>query len=330
MRSLSSLFGVGAVLIASSVAVAPVDAQQLEKISIGLTSASLPGGAARIVKQMGLFERHGLDASVAPMDNDTIAVTGLLSGSLEFISSASGTIVVSQARGLDVVGVRAVYSNFAGVLVLARDVAEKLKVSASAPVEERMKALDGLLIATPGPTSSYTAIIAPAFAGGAKVRFTYMAQSAMVAALESGAVQGFVASAPFYAQPVLKNTGVIWISGVKGEFSWAPAGASVLSTTRKIIESRPDLVKKVLAAFTDFSDAVAKRPDEVKAAIAKLFPTLDAPTLDLLYQTGAAGFIGRELTATDLERDIQFTRDSGVPLPQPERLKPEILIYTPK
>ena len=69
MRSLSSLIRLGAFLMASGLALASADAQQLEKVSIGLTSSSLPGGTARYVKQMGLFEKHGLDASVIPMDN---------------------------------------------------------------------------------------------------------------------------------------------------------------------------------------------------------------------------------------------------------------------
>ena len=39
----------------------------------------------------------------------------------------------------------------------------------------------------------------------------------MTAALESGAIQGFIAGAPFWAAPIVKGSGVLWISGPKGE-----------------------------------------------------------------------------------------------------------------
>jgi ABC-type nitrate/sulfonate/bicarbonate transport system substrate-binding protein len=300
--------------------------QELEKVGIGLASSSLPGGVARLVKQMGLFEAQGLDVSVIPMENDSVAVSGLLSGSLDFVTTAGNQLAVSQSRGIDLVGIRAVYSNFPGVMVLAKSVVDRLDVAPDAPVPERFRALDGLVIATPGPTSSYTAVVAPAAEAGAKVRYTYMAQTAMVAALESGSVQGFVASAPFYAQPVLRETGVIWISGVDGEFENAPSAASILSSTRETIETRPELVQKVVQAFIDFSDAVAERPEDVKAAIVQVFPAIDSATLDLLFETGAKGFIGRPLTVEDMKHEIKFTQESGVPLPQPELLVPEKMI----
>ncbi|MCO5090033.1 ABC transporter substrate-binding protein [Bosea sp. (in: a-proteobacteria)] len=311
-------------LLSSSLALAQ------QKISIGLASASLPGGAARLVKQMGFFEKHGIDATVIPMENDTIAVSGMLAGSLQFVSTAGNQIVVSRSRNLDIVALRAVYSNFAGVLVLSKAAAGKLPDTAKASLNDRLKALDGLLIASPGPTSSYTAVLAPAKQAGAKVRFTYMAQSAMVVALESGAIQGFVASAPFYAQPTVNGTGVVWISGVKGEFDYAPAAASVLSTTSAFAKANPDVVKRVIAAFEDFAKALDERPADVKTAIAAIFPTLDAKLLDVLYTSEAQGFHGRPVTIEDMKREIEFTKASGVPLPNIDTLDPAAMIFQTK
>ena len=135
-----------------------------------------------------------------------------------------------------------------------------------------------MLIASTTATSSYTVSIkGAAKAGGASLRFTYMAQAAMPAALESRAVQGFFTSAPFWALPVLKGTGVLCISAPKGELphEYTPATSASLQAMRDFAEANTDLMPSVAAVFTDLVKAIDERPDEVKAAVGKLYPELE-------------------------------------------------------
>ena len=212
------------------------------------------------------------------------------------------------------VTVAPLYGEFGVVLVLARSVVDELGVSPTAPVEERLKALDGLIIASPAASSTATFALKPTTeALGANVRLSYMSFTAMNAALATGAIQGFMASAPFYATAVVNGTGVIWISGQKGEFAAenTPANYSVLNTTRAFAEANPDVIEKVRAVFADFSAIAVERPDELKAAIASLFPDLDAETLGLMIETEALGFRTAPLTEADLAHEIDFVRSTG-------------------
>ena len=303
---------------------------ELEKFTIGLSSGSLPIAPARIAKELGLFQKQGLDPDFTVMDSANAADAALIAGSLNIVVTGPTDVVIGQARGQKLVTIASAYSGFSAVLVLSKATVDKLGVSPNAPVAERLKALDGLVIGSPSATSTYTFAVKPsATAAGAKVNMTYIAQPGMLAALESGAIAGFISSAPFYTQPVLRGSGVIWISGPKGEFppQYSPANAVTVNTRLDFAQAHPDLIKRITAVLADFAKAVDERPNEVKAAIAKLFPNLDAKTLDLFFATESGSFKTKPITAQDMAREINFVKASGVDLPQLDKLDPASLIF---
>ena len=329
MKQISKMRGCLAALAIFALA-GTARSEELTKISIAMSSGSIPASTARIAKEMGLFEKHGLDASVKAMDNGSIGTMAVISGTLNFVTTAITDAVVSQSRGQDVVGLTTTYHGHAAVVVLSKSVVDKLKASANAPIGERLKALDGLTIASPSPTSTYTVSVrSAAEAAGAKVNFTYMSQPAMVAALQTGAIQGFIGGAPYYAQPVLNGSGVIWIAGPKGEFppQFAPANATVLVTRHDYAVANPEIVKKVVAAFLDLGKAASERPMDVKAALARIYPDVDAKQLDLLFDTEVHGFMIGKLTVEEVQHDIDFMKTSGTDIPNIDRIKPQMLMF---
>jgi ABC-type nitrate/sulfonate/bicarbonate transport system substrate-binding protein len=186
------------------------------------------------------------------------------------------------------------------------------------------------LIASPSATSTYSSTFkAAAESQGAKIRFTYMAQPAMVAALQTGAIQGMVVGAPLYAKAILNGTGVIWMSGPKGEIpaQFSSANAVTLNTKRQFAEANRDLVARLAAVFADLSDAVVNRPNDVKAAIMKLFPEIDQKTMDLIYETESNGFHTKPVTVADMAHEIAYLKLSGVPLPNADKLNPASMIF---
>jgi ABC-type nitrate/sulfonate/bicarbonate transport system substrate-binding protein len=214
-------------------------------------------------------------------------------------------------------------------VVLAKAVADKLGVPPSAPVAARLKALDGLVIASPSPTGAYTITLRGASAAaGANVRFTYMAQPAMLAALDSGAIQGFIGGAPFWSTPVLKGAAVMWISGPKGEFpsEFVPAATATLQTMRSQADANPALVKRLADVFADLGKAIEERPADVKAAVAKLYPSLDAATLDLLLSAEMRAWSTRPLTVKDMAHEIAYIKLAGTPIPRLDSLDPAAML----
>ena len=189
-------------------------------------------------------------------------------------------------RGQESVALANTYWGLAASLILSKDVADKTGVSPTASVRDRLKALDGLLIAGPSPTSTYTS----AFKGGsesvgAKIRFTYMAQPAMIAAIETGAIQGCIAGAPLWGPPVARGKALVWLSGPKGELppENLPASITGFHALRASADSNPALMKQVIDLYRDFSNILEKTPEQVRAAFGKLYPDVDAATMDVLF-----------------------------------------------
>ena len=300
--------------VAAAAMAAPARGQQRREVSIGLASTSFATAAARIAKELGLYEAHGLEPKFVVLDNASAATAALISRSVESALSGPGELVVAQARGQKVVVVANTYAGMSGSLVLSKSVAEKLGTSPAAPVGARLKALDGLLIGSTSATGVYTVSFkTAAAAAGAAVRFTYMAQPAMQAALESGAIQGFVGGAPFWAFPITKGSGVLWISGPRGELpsDHVPASSSNLQVMRAFADEHPDVVQRLAKVFNDLSRTLEQDPERVKSAVFKLYPSLDATALDLLFSVESQAWKVRPVTAKDMAREVAYVKLIG-------------------
>lgn len=318
------------VVLATLVAAAGASAQQARELTMGLASTSFATVVPRIAQEMGLYAKYGLEPKFTVMDNASGATTALISKSVESANSGPGEVVVAQARGQKVVVVANTYAGMSGTLVLAKYVADKLGVAANAPVSSRLKALDGLIIASPSATGVYTISLKnAAAAAGASVRFTYMALSAMPAALDSGAVQGFIAGAPFWAVPIVKGNGVMWISGPKGDLpaEFVPVSSSNLQMMRAFAEANPAVAKSLASIVGDVAKAVDERPADVKAAVAKLYPNVDAATLDLLFAAESVAWKVKPVTPKDMAHEIAYVKKVGVPLPQIDSVNPASMIF---
>jgi len=317
-------------LAAMAFAQGPTRAQQAAEVRIGTATGSLVAASARVANELGLFKEQGLTPRFTSFDSANTATTALISGSIDATVSGPGELIVAQGRGQKVVAVANTYAGVGGSLVLAKSVVDKLGVSPTAPVGARLKALDGLVIASTTATSSYTvAYRLAAKAEGATIRFTYMTLPAMAAALKTGAIQGYIGGSPYWVPPVVDGSAVMWISGPKRELpaEHAPAHSADLQMMRATAEARPDLVKKLVAVNEAFGRLIEERPADVKNAIAKVYPELDAKTIDLLYEADARAWKAPPLTPADMAHDIAFMKASGANLPQLDGIDPAAMLY---
>ncbi len=307
----------------------PVMAQSPEEISIGLASTSFATVAARLAKELGLFAQHGMAPRFIVLENASATTAALISRSVEYGVSGPGELVVAQSRGQPVQVLANTYRGLSGSLVLSKSAIAKSGISASAPVGLRLKALDGMTIAVPSAGGAYTVAFKGASkAAGANVRFTYMAQPAMVSALESGAIDGYVGGAPFWAIPVIKGYGLLWVGGPKGELAaeFVPASSSNLQVMRDLALARPSQINRIAKVFTDLNRVLEEHPTEVKSAVTRIYPDLDRPTLDLLYDAESPTWKCPPPSVEDMAHEIAFVRASGVALPNIDSLNPSAFI----
>jgi ABC-type nitrate/sulfonate/bicarbonate transport system substrate-binding protein len=305
-------------------------AQQKKEITIGLSSASFATGQLRIADQMGFFAKRGLSVRFVVTDGSSAALAALLAGSFDFVNVGTSELVLAAAKQLKVVSVATILGGFTVSLVLSKPVADKTGVSPNAPIKDKLKALDGRLIASATATAISSVVVkAAAEAAGANIRLTYMAQPGMQAALETGAIDGYMGAAPFWAMPVVKGTGVLWISGPKKEFpeEIAPGINAVLLAMKDYATANPDIVKNVTEALDEVSKAIQERPAEVKAVVAKVYPALDAALLDSLFSIESAAWVTKQSTSAEIAREVSIMKKLGLNVPGIENVDPKAVLY---
>jgi len=315
--------------------VAPLVGAQpaLRELSIPISSTSFATASVRAAELLGCFTRQGLAVKFPVLGTGNTLSAALISGSAPVVLGGSGEQVAAWARGQRILTLTNVYWGLAASIILAKDVADRTGVSRTAPVRDRLKALDGLLIAVPSATSTYTnSFKGAAEAVGAKMRFTYMAQPAMVAALESGAIQGYSAGAPFWGSQVARGRAVVWVSGPKGELPVENTPASITSfhVMASFAEANPGLMKQIVDAYRDFSSILEKSPDQVKAALGKLYPDVDPATLEVLFNAERDAWKYRPVTAANMKHEVDFMRLSGTDIPGLDKIDPAAMYYAPR
>jgi len=284
-------------------------------VTIALSSNALPYGGLFIAEKAGLFGKHGVAPKIVVMDSGNAATTALISGSAQFSSSGPGEVLAARARGQPVTIVANIYRGLSASLVLAKPVADKLNVAPTAPVRERLKALDGLAIAAPSATSAYLHPVKRAAEEvGAKPRFLYMSQPAMVAALQTGAIQAMLAGAPYSYTPVSRGYGVTWISGPKGELppEVQPTSSACLQTTEQYAGANPAVIARMRAVLDELAQYIRSTPDEAKRNLAAAYPQLDPAAIDQAFALDAANWSRPVLTEADIQQEIRILASTGL------------------
>jgi len=321
--------GVGAAMVAPMLRAQTT----LRELSIPISSTSFATASVRAADVLGCFARQGLAVKFPVLGTGSTLTAALVSGSAPVVLGGAGEQVAAWAKGQRVLTLVNVYWGLAASIILSKETADKTGVSPTAPVRDRLKALDGLLIAVPSATSTYTnSFKGAAEALGAKMRFTYMAQPAMVAALEAGAIQGYSAGAPFWGSQVARGRAVVWVSGPKGELPVenTPASITAFHAMASFAEANPGLIKQIVDAYRDFSNILEKSPDQVRAALGKLYPEVDSATLEVLFNAEREAWKYRPVTAAHMKQEIDFMRASGSDIPGMEKIDPAAMVYAPR
>jgi ABC-type nitrate/sulfonate/bicarbonate transport system substrate-binding protein len=275
-------------------------------VAIAVSSTSFVLGGVLIGMKSGVFERRGLAPRIILMDSGNAAMAALLGGSAQFAVAGPPETLAARSRGQDVLIVANLYAGFAGLVVLGKAASEHSGVAPSAPLADRLHALDNLLMAVPSATSSLLGPIRDAAAqAGAHVRFTYMAQGTMPAALESDAVQGIDASLPFSGVPLLHGTGVLWINGPAGELpaDVSPASSSCLMTSADYLKSHREIVGQLQTSIVDIAGFIKSEPEAAKRALAAGYPQLGAEEIDLAFTQQWRNWTKPFLTGDDMRQE---------------------------
>ncbi|MYZ47111.1 ABC transporter substrate-binding protein [Propylenella binzhouense] len=101
-------------------------AQDTTKLSVGISVKSIFGLPIVVARDKGFFKEEGLEVTIEYFAGGPPATAALMGGSLQFLNAAFENNVKTAKLGQPIVTIMNIQSNYAGAIIMRKDVAEKL------------------------------------------------------------------------------------------------------------------------------------------------------------------------------------------------------------
>ena len=314
---------------------APARAQAPEETTLAVPAFSLTFGSTFVAEELGLWEREGLRVKVSTVAGIG-ATNAVLAGSVDFTVPSAATVVRAAARGQHLVAVAQLMDRMPQELVLRKDVAEKAGITPGTPIEKRAQALRGKRIAVDSiNTINHLLLKYVAKKGGLDpekdMTVTPMQPPNMIAALKSGAIDGFLMSPPWPVMASRDGTAVTFVSVPRGDLPELSPFAFTLVVTRPgFCDGKPTVCRKLVAGYKRALALIQDDPSEALAALRKKFDKIDPAVLAAAFEltrvaTSRTGLVQE----AGIKGALEFQLDAGVMKPE-EKVPPLGTLYTNK
>lgn len=270
-----------------SCALAP-SAAHAEDATLALPASSLLFVPAYVADEKGLWRDRGLNLKSIVIAGPA-ATNAVLAGSAEFTMSGPGPMLRAVIGGQKLIAIGNTADRLMLEVVLRQDVADRLKASAASDEATRARSLKGLTLgvdAINGFSHTYLRYVAGKYAINAETDFTVspMQPPAMVPALKTKAVDGFVFSQPWTLMAVTELGAATWLSSPAGDLpEMQPYAYNMLITRSDLCPSRPDLCRKMMAGVNAALAFIHDQPGETLAILKKRFPTMSAALIEQAF-----------------------------------------------
>ncbi|MGE0060850.1 MAG: ABC transporter substrate-binding protein [Xanthobacteraceae bacterium] len=276
-----------AALAAFTVMSATASAETVKITNIGHGYFS---GPLYVAKQLKLFEKHGLTPEISIVQGGALALQSVLTKQADVGILSYEHVLTVAGQGKRIVSFFNV-ANRPVNNVIGDD--ELVKGSEKMSVEEKVKRLKGARVALPSANGSGEKMLRTlakkyglSLPGDISSVYVGAEAGAYVAAFEKGLVD---AALPFEPAGVLvqqAGKGKIYLNVMNGEIpEFRDLIFMTLAAHPDIIKEKPDLLRKVAAAFLEAQQILKKDPKRGKELMAKEYPNMKPETNDQAYDT---------------------------------------------
>jgi NitT/TauT family transport system substrate-binding protein len=247
--------------------------QPLEKIRIVYSSISGNMAPLWVTHEKGFFRRYGLDVELVLVEGGSRAAQTLASGDAALAQMAGAGVIQSNLKGADVVMVAGILNTMNYEFIVDKNIQRPDQLKGKAVAVSRVGSSSDFAIRfaldkyglVPGKDVSIVEI------GTQPDRF---------AALEAGRIQGVMLEIPLTHKA--KKMGFRVLANLKMlGLEYQHTG---IATTRGLIKSQPDLVRKVMKAYVEGIHYYKTHRKESLAVLAKYLKTNDAEALKEIYE----------------------------------------------
>lgn len=266
--------GLGVVLALCLVLTVSTSARAADKLIFGWSAIAGSQAVPWIIKDAGLFEKHGLDATLIYLDGGSRAIQVLLSGEVPIVQGGGNSPVVARLRGGDVTIIAGVVNVLAYTLIVSPEIKK--------PEDLRGKKL---AISRFGSNSDYATrkiLVKWGLTPDKDVAIVQIpgGQPTRLASVQNKQVAGLVAQPPV---TVLARKARLNILAEPSDFGSAYTNTPIVSTGAFIREHR-ETVRKFSRALAEGIYVYKTQKDFAKRVIAKYMRITDAEAVEDSYQ----------------------------------------------
>jgi NitT/TauT family transport system substrate-binding protein len=262
-------------------------------------------GPVYMAQQNGVFEENGLDLTLQPAGSSTEIIQAMQSGQVQIGYGCTTGVFQAVENGIDLVIIAAASATPDDPENGIND----LLVVADSPLTSA-KDLEGKKVAVnaPGGYTQLLADIAIKADGGdpSKVEYVQMGVPDQPAALESGAIDSFVAGEPFGTLG-REDKGFKTLANPFVELSDHAVVAGVWYALRAEVEANPDYYAKVAETIDEANTYALENDEELRENIAE-FTKID-PALAARIRLGSYGKL--PLTVENLQPIADWSLELG-------------------
>lgn len=253
-------------------------AQTPTPVTIRAAAPSLTIGVPLTMVANRIDRAHGIAVDLqAHGTSSTISVDAVLAGQAMIGSVGTPTALQAIRQGANLRIIAAVVNNVQ-VMVIRDDVVQRLGVSPTAPIADRVRALRGLVLATGAVGSAHYQILRSYLQRyelnpDRDVRLVGIAEpSALVSGLEQRRFDAIAYASPLVEFAIARGVGQVWISGPRGDIPGSDNIKTSLFVVRtETLERNRAEVDAIRAALTDALRAVQSERDATGARLHEMY-----------------------------------------------------------
>ena len=271
---------------------APALAQN-KKITINQSAQSLSAAAVYLAKDGGFFAKEGLDVEFVATGSGLKSIVPLLSGDTQFCACVfSHNISANETGAGDIKLIASVVDGYAQKMALDKATAQRLNISASTPMKERMAALKGLKIGISEPNSAADQVARlmlkeGGLNGSRDAQLISLGVPNLNAALHNKQIDAFVITAPNPELAVREGDAVMLVDLSKDKIANLSEATYIgLSADKKYLAANKSTALKVVRALAGAQVMLQSKTAEAKKLLRdKEFPKMEQEVFDLSFES---------------------------------------------
>ena len=244
-----------------------------------------------IAKSEGFFEKNGLDWEYVEIDSGKLGVAALLSGNAQFTDFAVDDTAALQKEGKDPILVYSMVNALTMDMVIRNDVLERLKITPTTPLADKLKALKGLTfgITRPGAVTQLFPSYLLRKAGYDPEKDVTFVQigggQALVAAMKAKRIDAFMLSAPapYLLERDKVGTVVLKNSAGEGPPEFGDFAFECIAVLKSWAEANPKTVEAYTRSLNQAYDWMVANKPAALAHLKKYFAETDEATLKISF-----------------------------------------------